>query len=159
MTERIHQLIKKYNMKAHPEGGYYAEIYRSEDIITTKNGPRNLMTSIYFLLTSHDVSKFHVIESDELWFHHEGADLSIHVLDNNGYKQLILGNKSVQAQAQHLVTRGKVFGSTVEGDDTYALVSCVVAPGFDFSDFRMLTKDELNQSFPNNSMIIDKLGC
>jgi len=158
MTTRIAELIKELNLKPHPEGGYYAETYRSKENVVTSSGTRNMMTAIYFLLTSNDISRFHVIKSDELWFHHEGSDLSVHVLDENGHRVLRLGNTHASAKPQHLVPAGKIFGSTVDDNNTYALVSCVVAPGFDFQDFRMLSKDELNKRFPDYKDVIRKLG-
>jgi len=154
---RIQQLIQDYQLKSHPEGGYYAEVYRSPAEIDTAAGTRNLITSIYFLLTSKDISRFHVIKSDELWFHHEGSDLSVHVLDETGYQILRLGKDHPEARAQQLVPAGKIFGSTVDSEDTYALVSCVVAPGFDFKDFRLFGKKELLLDFPHHTVIIERL--
>jgi len=158
MESRIKELIESLNLMPHPEGGYYAETYRSEDVIATKHGERNLMTVIYFLLTSKDVSRFHVIQSDEHWFHHEGADLSIHILDESGHHTLKLGLKSIESKPQHVVYKGKIFGSSVDEEHTYALVSCVVAPGFDFSDFKLFSKKELLLTHPNHEKIIEKLG-
>ncbi|WP_332914387.1 cupin domain-containing protein [Algoriphagus boritolerans] len=67
-------------MTPHPEGGFYAETYRAASEIATENGLRQLATSIFFLLRSEDVSHFHRIKSDELWFWHEGNPLSVHIL-------------------------------------------------------------------------------
>ena len=47
-------------------------------------GKRLLYTSIYFLLTSNDVSHFHRLQSDELWYYHGGSPLSVHMIDENG---------------------------------------------------------------------------
>lgn len=157
MNNRIQHLIDTLQLKPHPEGGYYREVYRSEPSISTPNGERNLMTSIYFLLTSKDVSRFHVIASDELWFHHEGSDLTVHVLDENGHTELKLGTENNHSRPQQLVSAGKIFGSTVDSPDSYALVSCVVAPGFDFRDFKLFEAEELLLQFPNHETIIRKL--
>lgn len=158
MQDRIEELIITFDLKPHPEGGYFAETYRSEQTVLTANGERNLITSIYFLLTSNDVSKFHVIESDELWFHHEGCDVNIHVLSDGKHEILKLGRTGDDAYPQQLVEKRKIFGSTLEDTGSYALVSCVVAPGFDFSDFRLCHKEELKQQFPEYSEIIERLG-
>ena len=58
-TERIDQLVEKLDMKPHPEGGFYAETYRAQQSLKTEMGERDLMTVIYFLLRSEDVSRFH----------------------------------------------------------------------------------------------------
>ncbi len=159
MHPRVQELIELLQLKPHPEGGFYAETFRSVETTTTPQGQRNLMTAIYFLLTHEHVSRFHIIESDELWFHHEGNDLSIHVLDDNGHTTLKLGSESPEARAQHLVPKKKIFGSTVDTPNGYALVSCVVAPGFDFADFRLCSKSELHEMYPRHTAVIEQLGC
>lgn len=156
--ERIKELIEKYKLQPHPEGGFYSETYRSSEMVDTKNGQRNLMTVIYFLLTSADISRFHVIESDELWFHHEGSDLTIHILNASGYQKLLLGNSHQAAQSQHLVQKRNIFGSTIDTYGSYVLVSCVVAPGFDFDDFKLMSKKELLDNYPDYFEIIERLG-
>lgn len=159
MEERIQTLIQELQLKPHPEGGYYAETYRAEEMVQTQNGQRSLMTVIYFLLTSKDMSRFHVIASDEHWFHHEGADLSIHILDESSHQTLTLGRNAADAKPQQMVRKRKIFGSTVDEENAFALVSCAVAPGFDFADFTLLTKEELHSQFPEHTSIIERLGC
>ena len=157
MKNRIQHLIQTLNLQSHPEGGYYSEVYRSKDSVETPSGTRSLMTSIYFLLTSDDVSRFHVIKSDELWFHHEGCDLTVHTLNESGHQELKLGKDSPDSRPQQLVKAGTIFGSTVDSKDSYALVSCVVAPGFDFADFKLFEARELLSQFPNCDKIISRL--
>jgi uncharacterized protein len=156
VNKRIDELVNNLGLVPHPEGGFYRETYRSVEFISTLNGERNLMTAIYFLLTSKNVSRFHVIKSDELWFHHEGDDLTIHVLNEMGYETKHLG-KSIDAQPQQLVSAGEIFGSTVDAKEGYALVSCVVAPGFDFLDFKLFETQELLKLYPLNKEIIERL--
>ena len=60
-----HDLIKKLELLPHPEGGYYRELYRSEESIPRiglpdrYHGNRSFSTAIYFMLTANDISKFH----------------------------------------------------------------------------------------------------
>ncbi|MEY5001231.1 MAG: hypothetical protein RLZZ211_1267 [Bacteroidota bacterium] len=72
------QLIDALGLLPHPEGGFYKETYRSERSLEGEE--RNLLTSIYFLLTSENVSRFHRIKSDELWYFHAGSPLIVHTL-------------------------------------------------------------------------------
>lgn len=58
---------------------------------------------------------------------------------------------------QQLVKADTIFGSTVDETDSYALVSCVVAPGFDFRDFELFQTDDLLPLFPQAKEIIRKL--
>lgn len=154
----VKQLISKLGLIDHPEGGYYKETYRSDDSIKTPNGERNVCTVIYFLLTSTHVSKFHKIQSDEHWFWHEGSPLTIHILDDGKHHQLSLGPiNSTDSSPQHIVRAEKIFGSSVDEPNSYALVSCVVAPGFDFEDFELFTEDQLVGLYPNSLEIIKRL--
>lgn len=155
---RIQELIEKLNLQPHPEGGFYSETYRSEESLLTDRGERNLTTAIFFLLRSQDVSHFHRIKSDELWFWHEGSPLSVHILGKNGHEILKLGPvDELGSIPQQLVKANSIFGSTVDHPDSFALVSCVVAPGFDFRDFELFPTEELLALSPSHSDIIRKL--
>lgn len=155
-ANRIQQLIKHLDLKAHPEGGYFRESYRS--IAMLDSTEKNLATSIYFLLTYDNPSRFHRISSDELWFFHEGSSLTVHTLSNSGHQKLKLGLGVEQGELPYqLVKGGTIFGSTVDTKDGYALVSCVVAPGFDFSDFELFETQDLHDQFPQHGEIIKKL--
>ena len=156
MQDRIKELIERFNMQAHPEGGYYSEEYRSE--ITLPDSDRQLMTSIYFLLPSEHVSHFHRIKSDELWFFHEGSPLTVHTLDENGHYEHLVGlDVSAGHTPQFLVPANTIFGSSVNEKDSYSLVSCVVAPGFDFRDFELFSSEELLKDYPDFSEVIGQL--
>ena len=150
------ELIKKLNLQAHPEGGYYSETYRSE--ITIPGMERQLMTAIYFLLTSDNVSRFHRIKSDELWFYHGGSSLIVHTLDKNGHTETRVGLDIMNGEVpQFLVPKDTIFGSSVNDSNSFSLVSCVVAPGFYFADFELFTTDQLLEQFPNEKDIILKM--
>ena len=90
MNAAIQQIIDELQLEAHPEGGFFIETYRSTEVLV--NQDRNLMTSIYFLLTSENVSKFHQIKSDEMWYFHSGSPLVVHMLNEKGHEELIIGN-------------------------------------------------------------------
>ncbi len=154
MEERIQFLIEKNNMLPHPEGGWYVETYRANETGEFAQGKRNIATAILFLLTDKNCSRFHSIQSDELWFFHEGNDFTVHSLNDQGYSTILLGN-GTNATAQGLVKAHTIFGSTVEKG--YALVSCVVSPGFDFNDFRLYSKNELLALHPKEVAIIARL--
>ena len=63
-------LVEKFGLLPHPEGGFYKETYRSDEIVTTKRGcndeiQRSSSTAIYFLIVPDSVSRLHRIKSDE----------------------------------------------------------------------------------------------
>lgn len=150
--ERIEKLKYKLALVKHPEGGFYAENYRSAQQI----GNRSLATSIHFLLTEGDRSHFHVIQSDELWYFHEGAPCIIHAFDLDGrYIKFDLGLDIDRGQQPMIkIPAGYIFGSESSGD--YSLVSCMVAPGFDFQDFKLFTTSELLQRIEGEDELIRK---
>ena len=155
--QRIQELVTKFNLQAHPEGGFYSETYRSDQLTASQD--RNLVTCIYFLLTSENVSNFHRIKSDEMWFFHEGSSLTVHTLDpQNGHLQHTVGNAIQQGQTPQLVVpKNTIFGSSVTDKNSYSFVSCVVAPGFDFNDFELFTRDVLLEEYPESESIIRQL--
>jgi predicted cupin superfamily sugar epimerase len=159
VKERISELVETLQLQAHPEGGFYSETYRSAHSIQNEgNQSRSLITSIFFLLRSEDVSHFHRIQSDELWFWHEGSPLTIHTLGESGHQQLKLGPVDASGCApQQLVKSRTIFGSTVDQAESYSLVSCVVAPGFDFADFELFHAKDLIPLFPDCVEIIRRL--
>lgn len=158
MNAKVMRLVTQLGLTPHPEGGFYKEVYRSDRELSTSQGTRNLSTSIYFLLTSDNCSKFHQIQSDELWFWHEGDPITIHTLGDSGYQTLSLGPSELHGhQPSQLVKAGLIFGSTVDNPGGFALVSCVVSPGFDFAEFKLFSKEELLQTWQEEEKIISRL--
>jgi uncharacterized protein len=158
--------IEHLNLLPHPEGGYYREIFSSNEIITQNclpagfNGERKLYTSIYFLLEGSNVSHFHRIKSDEIWCFHSGSSLEIHILDIES-KHLVkkLGINPIDSEMpQQIVEAGSWFGACLSQPGAYALVACIVAPGFDFNDFELGKEADLLKLYPQHAQIIQKLS-
>ncbi len=157
--------INKLGLKAHPEGGYYYETFAATEYIDLAalpdryGGNRKHYTSIYFLLENGQVSHFHRIKSDEIWAFHYGEPLNIHVIDSSGnYQVLKLGLNIEKGESpQHIVPAGSWFGASLAIATGYSLVTCFVAPGFDFNDFELANRDNLVKAFPDYQMIIKKL--
>lgn len=157
--------VEKLKMQSHPEGGFFAETYRSTEVISENSlpkrfsGNRNYSTAIYFLLESHHFSAFHRIKSDELWHFYAGDALNVYYIDNEGIIQIIrLGNNPEKGEIfQAVVPAGVWFGSKPAIENSYSLVGCTVAPGFDFADFEMPDRATLLQQFPQHEEIIKLL--
>ena len=143
--------IRKLQMQPHPEGGYYKETYRSiEQILNTDGQERNISTAIYFLLEEEQKSHLHKIKSDELWFHHQGETLEIISIQNGELISTYLGsNLDAGEVLQTTIPANTWFGSRVKNKKGFALVSCTVAPGFDFEDFEMAKQEDLSKEFPH----------
>lgn len=159
------ELIKHLKLARHPEGGWYKETYRSTETIPREalpdrfGGQRSFCTAIYFLLERGDISALHRIKSDEQWYFHAGASLTIHVLTPDGeHQELNLGsNVTADESFQVVVPAGCWFGAEVSGNGSYALVGCAVAPGFDFNDFEMGSRNTLLKQFPSHANIIQRM--
>lgn len=157
--------VEKLQMLSHPEGGYFAETYRSTELIDKNSlpkrfsGDRNYSTGIYFLLESHHFSAFHRIKSDEMWHFYAGDALNVYYIDNEKNMQLIkLGNNPENGEVfQAVVPAGVWFGSKPAVENSYSLVGCTVAPGFDFADFEMPDRQTLLKEFPQHEAIIKML--
>ena len=158
------EFIKNLNMIAHPEGGFYKEVYTSEENITAKElkvefeGSRMLWTSIYFLLRDGEVSNFHRLKSDEMWYYHSGSPLTIYMISPKGElitEQLGLNIENGE-KPQVLVPKDYIFGSAMNNEG-YALVGCMVSPGFEFRDFELFKRRFLLEKYPQYEEIILKL--
>lgn len=116
-----------------------------------------MYTSIYFLLTSGEKSHFHQLQSDELWYYHDGAALTVHMISESGhYSAVKLGlNIEEGERPQLLVPAGTIFGSSMSSDEEYSLVGCMVSPGFDFNDFYLFTEQELTERYPQHRDIVE----
>jgi predicted cupin superfamily sugar epimerase len=152
--------IDKIGMLPHPEGGFYKETYRSKEVVyNSENNQRNISTAIYFLLEKENKSHFHRIKSDELWFHHEGETLEILSIQNGSLIRTFLGSDLENGEVLQTTIPANVwFASRMKNYQGFGLVSCTVAPGFDFADFEMAKKDELVKEFPHLNEIIEEMS-
>lgn len=157
--------IGKLNLQPHPEGGYYAETYRSPETIAVAHlpgryaGSRSFATAIYFLIKGGSFSSLHRIQSDELWHFYAGSRLTVYSIDPEGnLAELLLGPDAGAGETfQGVVKAGDWFGSKVHDPDGYALVGCTVAPGFDFADFELAGRQALIRQFPRHAEVIRSL--
>ncbi|MBH8557766.1 cupin domain-containing protein [Hymenobacter negativus] len=153
-----HDLIQQLHLQPHPEGGYYRETYRASLHTTAASGAqRNASTAIYYLLENENKSHFHRIQSDELWFFHQGQPLEVLLLENGQLTVLTLGHNVARGEMpQAVVPAHTWFGARVQGGVGFALVSCTVAPGFDFADFELADRTQLTHEFPAQAAVIEQ---
>jgi predicted cupin superfamily sugar epimerase len=139
MTDRAAGLIATLGLTLHPEGGYYGELYRSSASVDPGDGrgSRPALTTIYFLLPAGAVSRWHRVQSDEVWHFYEGAPLDLWMAppDAATVQRNLLGPLSDAQRPVWTVPAGWWQAARSTGD--YTLVGCTVAPGFDFRDFTL----------------------
>lgn len=159
------QLISRFSLLPHPEGGWYKETYRSTEGIPHRglpirfNGDRHFSTAIYFLLEKGTFSAFHKIKSDECWHFYAGQSLEIFVLDKEGELVIVkLGNDITNGEVfQYVVPANTWFASRPSSVAEYAFVGCTVSPGFDFADFELAESSTLSNEFPQHTHLIKEL--
>jgi uncharacterized protein len=139
----IVQLIDKLQLQPHPEGGFYRETWRSNLCLPRSilpdeyAGDRSAGTAILFLLPTSQCSRWHRVRSAELWFHQAGDPLELVMAETlDGGSQIVHLGRDYTFQA--IVPPNHWQRATpIAGESGYALVGCVVVPGFDFADFEM----------------------
>lgn len=148
MNQQAASLIEQLRLEPHPEGGFYRETYRAPLDVDSKahQGRRSAFTSIYFLLPGDHYSAWHRVASDESWFFHMGSGVEVFSL----VPSVDTGSSVLQAQTlgatglfELTIPAGRWFAAKPLGPDGFALVSCVVAPGFEFEDFELATHQNL----------------
>jgi hypothetical protein len=160
----IEELIETLRLEKHPEGGWYREIYRSPERIAPHclsgrhEGERCLCTHIFFLLRGNDISRFHRLQSEELWHHYQGSPLTLHTLTpQHGHTPLSLGPHTHPGAAPCVVIPAQTwFAAHCDDPDSYTLVGCTVFPGFEFSDFELARRNALVEQYPSYRALIDR---
>lgn len=155
--------IDHLSLLPHPEGGFYRETYRAAyqvallDDAAPSAPITSSITSIHYLLQGDDYSGFHRIAYPELWYFHDGEPLTVHEIDAAGnYRARTLG----RGAGQHLsfaVEPGTWFAAELPGKSGFALVSCAVAPAFDFAKFEMAKRAEMIARYPTHAEILARL--
>jgi len=131
-------LAGKFDMQPHPEGGWFAETFRSGTTINPAgyDGPRPAATAILFLLHPGEESAWHTVKSDELWFWHSGGELDLR-FGGTGAEPVEGGTVRLGRDRPQVLVPATVWQAAVPAGDEPVLVSCVVSPGFDYADFRL----------------------
>jgi len=157
--------IAKLRLEVHPEGGYFRQTYKAELTLSQAalpsgfTGARAASTAIYFLLDGENFSAFHRLRSDEVWHFYDGAPLVVHVIEPEGkVSRILLGRDLEVGQVlQAVVKAGCWFASHVADWNSFALVGCTVAPGFEFEDFEMGRRRKLVERYPLHEKLIERL--
>lgn len=150
-------VITALRLAPHPEGGFFRETFRAPASVDAPFGARRAAsTAIYFLLRAGDFSAFHAVQSDEVWHHYLGASLELHTIDPSGrHERVELGPQLLHGERpQWVVLAGTLQAARVIGEG-FGLCGCTVAPGFDFADFSMPSRDELVVRFPALADVIE----
>ncbi|MBI1198014.1 MAG: cupin [Phenylobacterium sp.] len=134
--ETADEVIRRLQLKPHPEGGWYRETWRSEAALPDG---RAAGTSILFLLEAGQRSHWHRVDAEEVWIFQGGAALKLMTaLPGEATVETRLGAAPGQSP-QHVVRAGE--WQAAEADRGWTLVACVVVPGFRFEGFELAPSD------------------
>jgi predicted cupin superfamily sugar epimerase len=140
---RAAELIRTLKLQAHPEGGHYAEVFRSSQVVQPGDSRplRPGLTSIDFLLTAGQFSAWHRVTSDEVWHLLEGPALRLWLAppDLGAFTSVDLAPVTASGAPRHVVPAG--WWQAAEPVSDYAYVGATVGPGFDFADFTFGRED------------------
>ena len=146
MQHTAEELIARFRLEPHVEGGAFRELYR-ENFVPT--GERPAHGVIYYLLRDSEVSDFHVLDADEYWLWHAGPDVELWSYGPDGLLKVELLGMGEGAQPCVLMPAGVTFGARpVPGAQGAMLCSCVCVPEFMYEHYRILTKDEVLEQCP-----------
>ena len=135
----------------HPiEGGYFRRTYTSAIEVAAPQGPRPAGTAIFYLLEAGTFSEMHVLRSDEMFHFYLGDPVEmLELLPDGGTTVLTLGpDLAAGQQVQVAVPAGVWQGMRLIGDGQVALLGCTVTPGFNYSDYRNASCEELSARWP-----------
>jgi predicted cupin superfamily sugar epimerase len=165
LANEINSLNTRFNLKAHPEGGYYARIFESAIEMKAfnpdrfENETRKAGTAIYYLLQGYDFSAFQILKSDEIWHYCQASPIILHIIHGLGnYEFQKLGNPAVDSEASFQVNipAGNWFAAEVIDKNHFSFVGCTVSPGFEFKDFLLGDRDSRNVLFPQHASVINR---
>ncbi len=111
-------VIAAFAMIPHEEGGYYREIWASENA-----------SQIYYLLAAGEVGAWHRIQSEEIWFWHYGAEAEIR-LGGTGKAPLFDQAELLGSGNFSLRIPGNTWQQAVNLGDDFVLFSCVTVPPY-----------------------------
>lgn len=149
-------VIKALSLQPHPEGGWFRETFR-DDNTKLANG-RSASTMIYYLLQSGDFSHIHRLDAAESWHFYAGDAIDVVEIDDDGARVTRMGQRfDAGERPQHLVSKDTWFGCSLADGSEWALLGCIVAPGFEFAKFEIGERASLVESFPMCREWIERL--
>lgn len=163
--DSIKKIIEILNLKPHPEGGFFAETYRSGECLDADvlpggyEGARPLSTAIYYMLTRGTFSEMHRLASDEIFHFYIGDPVEMLLLYPDGTGKIVMLGADISAgmSPQVVVPKGVWQGARVAGEGEYALLGTTVAPGFEFADYERGDREKLCSAYPQHEKLIQEL--
>ena len=155
---RMQSWIDRLHLEAHPEGGWFSEVYAAPAEYGSSKDGRVMGGTIYFLLGQEDVSHFHVIDCDEIWYFHEGCGVALWLLNPDGTCECRRLGCGEGDEPMVVVPKGAIFGAENLDPEGYTLMSCATMPNFHYEGFRLVDQKELLEKFPKEEKLIRRMA-
>jgi uncharacterized protein len=99
-------------------------------------------TAIHFLLRAGERSHWHRVDADEIWLHHAGAPLVLSIADDADRSPVdhVLGSDLAAGERPQVRVPAHAWQAAATTGE-WTLVSCIVAPGFEFDGFELADPD------------------
>ena len=142
---KMKDMIARFGQEPHVEGGAFRELYRDGQA----RRERGTSGVIYYYLGPEEHADFHVLDSDEYWLYHGGATLEVWMVGPDGGMRVERLGLEEGAEPCVLVKGGVIFGARhPKGAQDGTLVSCVTVPEFSYEQYRILSREEMLESYP-----------
>jgi len=152
------KIITMLNLKPlEQEGGFFSEIYRSDELIpknvNVREGsyPHSFATSIYYLITPDRVSTMHRLTlSDEIFHFYLGDPVEMLQVTANGTAEVVhIGTDLEKGQRPQIIApKGVWQGARLAPGGRFALLGTSVPLWSDFSDYETGKRDDLIRLCP-----------
>jgi hypothetical protein len=129
-------VVDRFGMAAHPEGGWYVETWRASP---PGGAGRPVASAILFLLAAGEESRWHRVDADELWQFSAGDALELLIAPGDGGGPLArhrLGPDVTAGDAVQVVVPAGAW-QAARPLGAWTLVGCIVAPAFTFDGFEL----------------------
>lgn len=152
-------VIEALQLEAHVEGGYFRRTFQADHRakLDLPVGERFTMTSIFYMLTSDSpIGHWHRNKSDIVHYFHLGAPVTYYLLHPDGaLETATLGSDLAAGHQLQLAVPGGVWKASHLPTGDYGLISEAVAPGFEYEDMTLGTREQLYDLFPDQRAVID----
>jgi uncharacterized protein len=142
------EIIRLLDLRPHPEGGHFRQTFRDPRPFPPRlpaedeaGVPCAVSTAIYFLLARGERSHWHRVDAVEIWHWHAGAPLVLDIAGASGPRErIMLGNDLAAGERPQGIVPAHAWQAARSLGD-WTLVSCTVAPGFEFATLELAPAD------------------
>jgi predicted cupin superfamily sugar epimerase/mannose-6-phosphate isomerase-like protein (cupin superfamily) len=163
------KLIDHYHMqRIAQEGAWFSLSYTSEDRLDGAALPARYSgrahaagSAIMVVATAVDFSAMHRLQTDEVWHFYGGSPLQMLLLYPDGHgRKLTLGANFLAGELQQFTVPRGVWQGAAPRDashDAYSFAGTQLSPAFEYADFEIGYRNQLQQAYPAFARDIERL--